>query len=336
VRGAGPAGLAWRPAAGSSASMAPGAAAGPAQADDAPAHIEGRHLALLRGLKQVARRAGRCRWGRLLQHHCPLPSGYLGRAEQQQEPGRTEGAPAGGQQQLEGLSEEQPGSVMELDLNLSPGHEGGTEGGRRPATQQAGPVAGSQLGSTQAAHPLHPRPSKRRKAGQGAATQGPAAAQGRPAPAPAAPAAGAAPAAAGPSSPPAAAGPSSPSQVDLLAACVPHARVVSFLWSALRHLLPPVLLGSRRNWRALRRSVEALVRLRRHEQLSLHQVGPRHAPLAPPAGPSSAWAARWGSRGAAVPLGVRLRVPGASASDPLTALGALLCRRHWRASRPPR
>lgn len=58
----------------------------------------------------------------------------------------------------------------------------------------------------------------------------------------------------------------------LASACVPQAQVVQFVWSVLRSIVPPALLGSKHNRRALRRVVERYVRMRRYEQMSLHEA----------------------------------------------------------------
>eukprot|EP00775_Hariotina_reticulata_P002142 gene2142-2461_t len=58
----------------------------------------------------------------------------------------------------------------------------------------------------------------------------------------------------------------------LASAVVPHSAVVSYVWSVIRHLVPAALLGSRHNRQVLRAAVSSLVRLRRHETVSLQQL----------------------------------------------------------------
>ncbi|KIY92234.1 hypothetical protein MNEG_15729 [Monoraphidium neglectum] len=58
----------------------------------------------------------------------------------------------------------------------------------------------------------------------------------------------------------------------LLACVVPHRAVSQYVWSVLRHIVPPQLLGSCRNRAALRRGVDLIVRLRRHETVTLHHL----------------------------------------------------------------
>ncbi|KAL4423217.1 hypothetical protein ABPG77_000009 [Micractinium sp. CCAP 211/92] len=58
-----------------------------------------------------------------------------------------------------------------------------------------------------------------------------------------------------------------------LAACfVPYCRVTAFVWAAVRAIVPAALLGDVRNRRGLRGAISRFVRLRRYEQMSLHQA----------------------------------------------------------------
>ncbi|KAL4860163.1 Telomerase reverse transcriptase [Chlorella vulgaris] len=58
-----------------------------------------------------------------------------------------------------------------------------------------------------------------------------------------------------------------------LSACfVPHKRVVAFVWAAIRAMVPGGLLGDSRNRRVLREAVSRFVRLRRYEQVNVHQM----------------------------------------------------------------
>ncbi|GLI71540.1 hypothetical protein VaNZ11_016772 [Volvox africanus] len=62
------------------------------------------------------------------------------------------------------------------------------------------------------------------------------------------------------------------SSESLLPCCVPAMRVVAFLWSVVRHIVPPVLLGSAHNRKVIRRALSLLVSLRRHEHITVHMA----------------------------------------------------------------
>ncbi|GAX76318.1 hypothetical protein CEUSTIGMA_g3764.t1 [Chlamydomonas eustigma] len=58
----------------------------------------------------------------------------------------------------------------------------------------------------------------------------------------------------------------------IMSACSPQQHVTSFLFAVCRKVLPAGLMGSKNNWKQLRRIICLFVGLRRHEQLSLPQV----------------------------------------------------------------
>ena len=69
-----------------------------------------------------------------------------------------------------------------------------------------------------------------------------------------------------------------PARDSLMSNCVPAGRVLCFVWSVLRHILPPAALGCKRSRKALRRTCAAFLLLRRRENMTLHQaVQVRHA-----------------------------------------------------------
>ncbi|PSC73504.1 telomerase reverse transcriptase [Micractinium conductrix] len=58
-----------------------------------------------------------------------------------------------------------------------------------------------------------------------------------------------------------------------LASCfVPHRRVAAFVWGVVRAIVPAALLGDCHNQRVLRAAIGRFVRLRRYEQMTVHQA----------------------------------------------------------------
>ncbi|WIA23695.1 hypothetical protein OEZ85_000387 [Tetradesmus obliquus] len=56
------------------------------------------------------------------------------------------------------------------------------------------------------------------------------------------------------------------------AAVVPHSQVERFVWGVVRRVVPPALLGSKRDQQVWRAAIRLLVRLRRHETLRLDRA----------------------------------------------------------------
>ena len=50
-----------------------------------------------------------------------------------------------------------------------------------------------------------------------------------------------------------------------------HSQVVAFLWAVCRRVIPEDLLGSKANWRTLRKNIFDFVHLRRYECCTLQQ-----------------------------------------------------------------
>ncbi|XP_057849916.2 telomerase reverse transcriptase isoform X5 [Cryptomeria japonica] len=61
------------------------------------------------------------------------------------------------------------------------------------------------------------------------------------------------------------------SQNGLVNSYCTHKEVVSFIWAVCRSVIPESLLGSKKNWRALRSNIGKFVRLRRFERFTLQQ-----------------------------------------------------------------